>query len=153
MNKITVHLLPPTESGRIHYFRDPEIEQNILYIRRNIHERAAHIINIDSIVMITLDNNSILQSLECVRSRKIWRVQNEVSVPADVIQADVEFLGVDKGLYLELPVIVMTDKNYSFAQVLIGNIEPTYKWIALSDQCYALVSGNNFQGYYVRLTE
>ena len=152
MEDIKVQLIAPAKEDLISYVRDPQIEEDILFISRRTVIPGSYSINVNGIVQIVLDADSTILAIECLYPRKKWTIDKELSLPDQITPANLKFVMHRRGRYLELPVRITTDEDYKFAQVLIGNPGPNIIYVGLSDQCYGIVSGNNFQGYFVHLT-
>jgi hypothetical protein len=89
MNEIQVRLLEPTDSGRLFYYPDPEIEPFVINIQNGLREKRAYSINIDGAIIIDLNHNHIIQSVEFNIHKKVWVRDPNFLVPQQSIIADI----------------------------------------------------------------
>ena len=150
---IKINLRDASDDGRLFYKPDPDIEPLILFIKNPNQRVMAFSINIEGgQVLLALNSNRILQSAEFIIHRRIWKKATFDIPPVHKISADIEFPNVrTRYTEFELPVTVTTDEAYSFAHIIIGEVEPDVDCIALSDQCFVLVHSGYFKGFYIKL--
>jgi hypothetical protein len=152
LKQIQTQLREPTERGRLYYYRDPEIEKNIVYIQNNIRRRPSYFINISCLAILDIDNYHLLKGVEIIYPQRAWSIDSSPRVIKDFFAADITFPALAvRTTYIELPVEVMTDHQKSYACVSIGQLDEETKWVALSNHCFALIKETMLQGFFIAL--
>lgn len=157
MDYLRVRLQQPTLAGRIYYRPDPQIEPHILFIASVNRRRLAYTININGgEVLIGITADRILQDVEFLIPRRAWNVVPRTIFPQSTHVADLVFPYVaEENVVVEWPrgtVSVTTDVQYSYAYAQLGESPPGALWVALSEQCFALVAEDLLKGFFVALT-
>ena len=135
MNDIQVKLLRPTEYGRLYYRRNPEIEPFVLFLHNKFSIKRTYSVNIDSAIILDINEDQILQGAEFI-----------------VHVADIEIVNLsDRNELLEAPVRAITDGTNHYVFFSWGAENTDKKWVSLSDQCYALISGTILTGFFIFL--
>lgn len=153
--QILIHLSEPTEQGRLYYSRDPEVEANIVFIKSNIQRQQAFSINVGCLLILSIDKNHLLKSVEVIIPQRAWVAEtpptlvSEYSTPADITFPNF----AEKNFNIDAPVKARTDQQKSYVRVSIGSLSEDCSWVALSPSCFALVKDSNLCGFYIRLTE
>jgi hypothetical protein len=152
MEQISIKLRKPSQYGRLYYYRDPQIEENILFLQNNVRRQQTYTINISSLIILGLDINRLLKSIEVIYPRRSWIIEETMPLPETSIPADLEITNlIGKNAYLELPIKVFTDYAKSHVYVSIGEAGGCLKWVNLSDHCFALLQERLLKGFYVNL--
>ncbi len=152
MNDIQVKLLRPTEYGRLYYRRNPEIEPFVLFLHNNFSIKRNYSINIDSAIILDINENQILQGAEFIIHRKVWLNDPRLEPPPKKVVADIEIINLsDRNELLEAPVRAITDGANHYVFFSWGSENNDKKWVSLSDKCYALISGTVLTGFFIFL--
>lgn len=152
LKQVQIQLSEPTERGRLYYYQDLEIEKNILFIQNNIRRRRSYSINISCLVILGIDDNHLLKSVEIIYPQRAWEIESSPATIRDSFAADIVIPNLSsKTTNIELPVVVLTDHQKSYAQVSIGTLDEDAEWIALSNQCFALIKESLLQGFFISL--
>lgn len=152
MDKILIGLRPPSSAGRIYYSWDPQIEQQILFLKSIVTRRQRFNVNVDNQVLFSIDANNLLKSIEVLISRKAWTVEEDIEKPKANSAFDIEFSNLKKErTFIELPIKVSTNIKFSYALISMGVQTQSSFWIALSDQCLAKVTQSSLEGIFAEL--
>lgn len=157
MKELQILINSTVESNQLLLSWHPEIEDHLLFLSNPINRRIVHSINFNGGELILgLDNNSELNSLELNRSKRHWRIlDDKPNTPNPIRVGSIEFININSPLNeLELSLIVQTDKSHSFAKIEIGisNNNSSSFWVAISDQCFAEITDNCLKGFWIELT-
>ena len=160
--ELIVNLISPTERGRLFYHPDPQIEPGMFYIDSLIHRKVAHTVNINGgQILLRADEDRTLMMVEFLRQRRNWQKANLLEAPQPVQANDIEFAFVpsERTSFLgsssefDADVTLITDENYSAVKIVIGETgaDLEKKWIALSEECFVLIIGDELRGFYIKL--
>ncbi len=72
MNDIKVSLLNSTKEGRLYYQNNPEIEPFVIFLHNNLKIKRTYSINIDSAIILDINENHVLQGAEFIIHKKVW---------------------------------------------------------------------------------
>ncbi|MCA9958357.1 MAG: hypothetical protein KC443_04955, partial [Anaerolineales bacterium] len=125
MTNIHIRLKEPTIQGRLYYQPDKQIEEYLVYLRSPIIRKIAYSINITGgLIILGVDENSLLKDIELNILRRNWREGNVNVMCFSRVEADIQFVNLTaKHIDLEFPVHVTRDKFYSKILVSIGKIQ------------------------------
>lgn len=152
MNTIQVDLLSPTAFGRLYYQCNQEIEPFVLFVENGQNIKRAFSINIDSAIILDLNKNRIIQAVEFVIHRKVWQINPELMPPHPEIEADIQVINLtSQNEVIEMPIRSFTNENYRYVLFDWGTQDIENKWVCLSKQCYALISGTSLVGFFINL--
>ncbi len=153
MEIIKIGLRNATARGRLYYYRDPQIERNILFVQNNIRRKRVYTVNVNNLIILSADLDHLLMNVECIYRRKAWIESAGLAIPNPMFEADIELIDLpSKNNYFELPVRITTDVNQNYAQIVFGNPEIDSDWVALSNHCFALISSQSvLSGFFVKL--
>jgi hypothetical protein len=154
MKKIKVNLLNSTKYGRLYYKFNPDIEPFVIFIQNNLKIKRTYSINIDSAIILDINENKIIQGAEFIIHRKTWKKDPNFFVPHSPprIEADVQVVNLTEiNELIETPVRSITDENYRYVFFGWGKEVIDKKWVYLSEQCYAAISGTTLLGFLVYL--
>lgn len=155
MFEIHVSLKVPTPRGRLYYYRDPQIEASILYISSNIRRRSTFHISLKATIILAIDYYHVLSNVEIFHSRKLWKVDENLELPNQFIEADIIFPN------LKEPGITTDDIEYKFYtdpggnlfEVLFGDKRDASTFVALSEQCFSILTGDILVGFMIKLSD
>ena len=151
MENVQVRLAEPTPEGRMYYCRDPQVENEILFFWNNIRRLKKYTIAINSVVL-EIDANRILYSVEIMKARVGWKIDENVRLPEFYFPADLTFPDLEKERnFADLDVKVITDPDFHVAHVKFGEENNLTKYIKLSERCFAALNENTLIGFYVNL--
>jgi hypothetical protein len=149
VNKIRVHLLEPTEQGRIYYKYDLETADSIISLNSALKRPWEFAINVENTAILYIDAARILSEADLMIPKRSWKVAPLPVVPQKVQAADLEFPDVKhKRHQIDLPIQTVTNESKSHVYIQFGVQEPGESWIALSEQCIALVANDHLKGFY-----
>jgi hypothetical protein len=150
MNLPQVTLHAATNQGRLYLYPDPEVALYLFDLRTVPKRAGAFGFNISGIVLFAIDRDRLPTHVEIVVPRRAWiRSSLDAKPTADQV-ADIKFSDATiEQEYVEAPTTVLTDANYSYAQVLFGDHAEGQIWVGLSEKCLALISGNTLMGFFV----
>ncbi len=152
MKKIKIRLNPPTEVGRLFYIPNPDIEPSMIFINNSSHLKPFYFINIDSGVTIDLSKEYIIQSIEFIIHKKVWKTDENFIIPEPKLEADIQVINILKNYsLLEVPIKSITDKYNNWVFFYWGDSSPTGNWIILSNQVFGLIQQNCLTGFYIKL--
>jgi hypothetical protein len=152
MDILKVALLEPTTEGRIYYSRDHTIEPEVLFIETKVDRPKAFGINLEGgSVLLKLDANHILKSAEFVYHRRAWKI-SQIEIPEPKYTRDIQLPNVELWYNgFEMDVTAVTDEQYHYVQFRFYKFSGEEEWIALSDECYALIVEGNLCGFFIKL--
>jgi hypothetical protein len=150
MRSIQVNLLSPTKYGRLYYQHSPEIEPFVLFVQNDLKYKRTFSINIDSAIILDLNKNQIIQAVEFVIHKKVWKIDPKLVPPHPEIEADLQVTNLSsRNEAIETPVRSFTDEKYQYVFFDWGTNDNDKKWVYLSEQCYALIANNSLIGFFV----
>jgi hypothetical protein len=151
LDSLRVRLQEPTALGRLYYQNYPSIESSITFIRSAIRRQDVYTINLDSTVIFGVDQDKRLKDVDFMISKSIWKVA-PVPEPQPLQAADIVFTEVqNEHAYLVLPIRVVTNESKTYAHIVFDEEEPEGDWIALSEQCLALIAEDQLKGFHIWL--
>jgi hypothetical protein len=152
MNSIQVELLEPTKTGRLYYQHNPEIEPFVYFVQNGLKIRRTFSINIASGIILDLSENKIIQAAEFVIHRRVWKIDPKLVPPHPEIEADIQVINVSSRYEaFEPPVRSFTDEKYQYAFFNWGAEVDDRKWVCLSEQCYASITGKSLNGFFINI--
>jgi hypothetical protein len=154
MKNIKVNLLNSTIYGRLYYKNNPDIEPFVIFLQNNQKIKRTFSINIDSAIILDINENEVIQAAEFIIHRKTWKIDPNFSVPQSppIIKADIKVVNLKEiNELIETPVRSITDENYRYVFFSWGKEVIDKKWVYLSEQCYAAISGNTLIGFLIYL--
>ncbi|MBA3946567.1 MAG: hypothetical protein H0X37_18635 [Herpetosiphonaceae bacterium] len=102
-----------------------------------------------------IDGEHILRDVQFLFPRRAWIVDEHTIQPTALRSVVLEIPDVsDRVEVIEWPrgsVVIITDERQSYAQILFGEIAQGDMWVALSEQCFALISKDLLKGLFVML--
>ena len=152
LDEIRIRLLEPTDVGRLFYQPDPETEPALTHIQNRLDFQRVCIININSTIIIDLGQNRIIRFVELNIPQKFWKQNMDFILPEPSRAADIQVVGrMRKYAFLEKPAWAITGEELRYVFLSCG--EPTAGgiWVALSDQCLALIQEDCLRGFFVWL--
>lgn len=151
-NILKVEISAPTNNGRLFYFVDPEINDDILYIRGVTKKFPAHRINLGGAqALFDADSSKTLTEAQFVQPLKSWKILDELRRPENCAIADIKFMNVAKRHhFIDVNVPIFTVNDKSVVEIWPCEVEPVGQWIALSENCLACVTDNYLTGIWVR---
>ena len=158
MEDIRVVLREPVPHGRLIYRPDPQIDHLILFIQSEVQEPIKYIVNINgAAVILDVTADHILHDVEFAIPRPAWKVAPLAVFPHPTQTAALALPDLTQR-YTQIVspamrAVVTTNDAQSYAQILFGEAPLEATWVALSDQCLALVAGDRLKGFFVRLKE
>lgn len=151
MDALSIALNKPTLEGRIYYKTDPQVEKHLIFLQSNLRRNIFYKIFING-VLLEMDSNKLLYDIEIQIPRRVWKIENSVTIPANIEEADISFPNLHKkSESYNLPIQIVTDHTYSRAQVFWGNQRSPSRSISLSNDCYALIYEQRLVGFFVNL--
>lgn len=148
-----IRLAEPTERGRLYYYRDPEIEKELLFFRSNIRRRMVYKLVINSVVL-GIDVERVLYYVEVMKARVGWKIIDNVHLPHISTPADIIFPHLEEvANFVNHPIVVFSDPKFQVVHVKFGVETQTTNFIALSEQCYAQLNGDILIGFYIKLVD
>lgn len=152
MEVIRVHLRAPVPGGYLLYHHDAEVDEHLLWLKTPASRPWSYKVEIDSQILFGLDAERMLVSLEILLGRHLWRVVPLEALPVAVQPARLEFSRATlRQRYFEMPVEITTNESRSYLWIQIGLSEQSAIWVALSNQCLALIAGDRLKGFFVAL--
>ncbi len=152
MDKILIELRPPSSAGRIYYSRDFRIEKNILFLESKVPRRQRFNINVDNQILFSIDENKLLKSIEVLKPRRSWIIKPDIEKPKANSDFDITFSNlIQERTFIELPISISTNINYSYALISIGEQTQFSFWISLSKQCFAKVTSDSLECIFAEL--
>lgn len=153
MNEIKVSLLNSTKEGRLYYQNNPEIEPFVIFLHNNLKIKRTYSINIDSAIILDINENHVLQGAEFIIHKNVWKIDPKIVVPhPPENEADIRvenLIAVNE--LIETPVQSITDDKYRYVIFDWGADSNHKKWIYLSEKVYAAISDANLTGFYINL--
>lgn len=156
MHYIPARIGSPSPHGRLVYRREPEIEQNILFIKslhRQPRSYRLHLSGGASLFGLAADHT--VQDVEIIIPRTAWIVTPGLAVPSASQPGSLLLPEVSERIEaVDWPVgsiHVLTDEGYSIAVVTYGEFDLQAAWIALSEQCFVMVDDQSLRGILVDL--
>lgn len=157
MEKLLVRSIDRTESNTILPYPAKGAEEMILYAKNPSFHHIAYYVNISGgLVVMGLDERRVLKDIECSISRSNWKENLLVREPTEYIFAALEFVKIiERSNELDLQVFAYTNQLQSIVVFYWGEalFNPPGIWLALSSQCFALISADRFRGFLVKLAE
>jgi hypothetical protein len=151
LEEIRVTLNDPTLQGRLFYYRDPEIDNRLIFIRSDMRRKSIYKVVVGGSLMIGIDNDHLLYYVEAIIPKRFWKVREGISLPDSSSPYDVTFPYLsERGSMLERPFEVLTDPEYQFVHILFGEKNPRSRNIALSEQCFAILNEDILAGFIVK---
>jgi hypothetical protein len=153
MANLQVELRPPTAQNRLYHSHNGYYERSLLTLVSIQRGRRTYTINLDGLVLMDLDANHALRTVEVTIERDGWRVAPPPDLPHPIPAANVVFVNlVGEGELVEgRKVAVFTDAQFSFAYITLDAQPAQLKWVALSDHVFAALAAGYLYGFYVRL--
>lgn len=149
-NDICVSLETPTEQGHLLYVRDPDVAEHLLYLRSPEFQRTTYSVTLEDPVIFRLDSEGILGSAKFVIPRRAWIQTATMPVPTAARSARLRFTPATiEQRSVDMTANVMTNKQYSYAAITFGSPEVHTFWVALSQNCFALLAGNRLKGFFI----
>lgn len=149
MDALTIALRKPTSEGRLYNKTSPQVQNALIFLQSENRRSIVYKILINEVI-IEMDGNKLLYDVEVQFPRRVWKIENSVSIPTNVEEADITFPNLnEKSKYYDLPVQVITDPSYSVAKVIFGHCEVPLRSISLSHHCFALVCGQRLAGFFI----
>jgi hypothetical protein len=153
MKEINIRLLSPSKFGRLYYQPDLEIEPFVIFCQNNLKITRKYSINIDSAIILDINEDKILQGAEFIIHKNVWVVDRTLTIPHPEIDADIQIINLtDHNSLIETPIRSITDEKYKFVYFGWGVGKNDVKWICLSEKCYASVSGILLTGFFITLS-
>ena len=152
MNEIQVRLLEQSENGRLYYRPDHQVHPFVYYLENPKKEKKrAFSINIDSAVIIDLNKDYLVQSVEFNIHKKIWQSTPDLIIPAISISADIHVTNLkETNALVEKQVTSKTNYNQSITLFTWMEVNSDGNWIKLSDQCFAYILDSYLGGFLVQ---
>ncbi len=151
LSEIQVSLKNPTPRGRLRYYRDPDIEDRLIFVRSDIRRKAIYKIVVGGSLMIGVDNDHLLYYVEAVIPKRFWKVREGITLPSSSLPSDVTFPHLNEGGdMLEKPFEVITDPGYQLVYILFEEKDENSRNIALSEQCFAIINEDVLAGFIVK---
>ena len=152
MDAIEVDLMRPTEYGRLYYQPNAEIEPFVLFVQNGLKIKRTCSINIDSAIILDLNENQIIQAIEFVIHKKVWKIDPKLTPPHPEIEADIRVINISNRYEsIETPVRSFTNEKYQYVFFDWGREDNDKKWVYLSEQCCALVTDKSLVGFFISL--
>jgi hypothetical protein len=152
MDDIRVNLLNSTKHGRLYYQPNPEIEPFVLFLQNGLKTKRTYSINIDSAIILDINENQVLQGAEFIIHRKVWKIDPTFELPHPEIEADIQIANLlNRDEIMETTIRSITDEKYRYVFFGWETENSEKKWVALSKQCYALISGTSLAGFFINL--
>lgn len=152
MENILVQFRQPTISGRLIYEYDVQTDPHLIFIKSAVRKRRMGRVNISSEILLGIDHEQIIESIEFIIPKRSWKVVPLSEFPLLDFAANLaltqETLNQN---YFEFSVKVTTDEIHSYMNIIIGEQEQGGIWVELSKQCLALVIENRLKGFFIRL--
>jgi hypothetical protein len=147
---IRVQLRGWSERGQLVPRYDPE--GNILVLDSPVFRPWPHGINIDATIILDIDADGILASVEVLLPRSRWKAARPLERPAVAGWVSVEITEeARRQKSFDLPILVQTNEDRSCALVYIDRPRDPPQAYALSDRCMVLIEERWLRGFYVEL--
>ena len=147
---IRVQLRGWSERGQLVPRYDPE--GDILVLDSPVFRPWPHGINIDASIILDIDTDGILASVEVLRPRSRWKVARPLERPGVAGWGSVEVTEeARRQKSFELPILVQTNDDRSCALIYIDRPRDSLQAYALSDRCMVLIEEGWLRGFYVDL--
>jgi len=151
---IQVRATQPTMEGRLEYLRDPETEEHLIFLRSSHKSTPVISLNISGgLAVFGANEHGIITSLEINVPRKRWQIVADLAAPITSGMASLQLEKLTpKHTEVEIPLLVYSDAQYSYAHVQLGLTEEATSWVSLSENCLAIISNNFLTGLFIKLT-
>ena len=152
MDAIRVHLREPTAQGRLYYQHTPSVAHIVVLVESFFAIPFSYMISIQGVVNLGMNAERILQQIEFIGLRSRWIVTTPIETPKADLSANLEITDVwHRNEMVELPVQIITDERMSYICAKFGEIEQDGSWVAMSEQCLALIVEGRLKGFFVAL--
>lgn len=147
---IEVSVVPADAQTAIHIRIDP---QSQMMIAQSANESPwPYGINIDNLLILDFNADKILSSFELMLPTTMWPEGN-LSKLTQIGEGALKLRGdVDTSRYIEENVLVKVNKQTNLVELRLGN-GAGGSLVQLSNQCYAILNGDNLVGFRIDLSE
>ena len=145
---INVLIQPPTKRGRLYPRYDKDA--GILVLESREPRAWPYGLDIDGVIVFDIDETRVLANLDLHMRADLWERTSSPFWPNKVKSGDLAF--PDEMLKVKsfhLPLRVRTNPNVHYIRIDIGERE-IQEYIALSDECLALVTEDQLVGFLIR---
>lgn len=133
----------------------PGAENLLVYVKNPEFKHIAYYVNISGgLVVMGLDEGRVLKDIEFNIKRSNWEEEKELSAPTEYTYAGLEFTNInERSNEIDTQVLARTNQTRSVVWFQWGEEPHASKgfWLALSDYCFALIYGNRFSGFLIKL--
>lgn len=155
MEPIEIRLLKPAEWRRLYPWYDNQVK--ILNACREKQRKFPHGINIEGkrggTLILDLDDDRILGSLELMLPSSAWKTVADVSRPEKSQRADIQVAkAAIEHHHFEDGLVVNSSQGKFSVRIMFGEPRKTARAIKLSEECFAYVEDDRLLGFYLDLS-
>ncbi len=157
MEQLSIKPIELTKDNLIYPYPAKGAEDVIIYLRNPGFKHIEYYVNISGgLVVMGLDEKKVLKDIEVSFMRSKWKEENDLKIPTNYAAAGLLFTNIFmRSNELDLPILARTNQTRSIVFFTWGEEQSvsSYRWYALSRQCFALVAESRFKGLLVEISK